>query len=234
MAWSDWSKTRRGCVGCLGFTVIGFALIVAAGLANQRAMEKLPPDLRTATISARQTAHPAKPTRTPKPTRTMGSTATEAPVETAEPTEARTPTVEVAATTAIDPAVTEYANWVRGQLGNMQAPIKGAGEAFTELGQTPAIMFTDEWKTKLALALGFIQAYSGELKSHPAPAGATSAKAVAMTVADYLEEGCTLVTEAIDSMDPDKLKRGMAKFGAAGAMMEDLNAELVKLGSPAP
>lgn len=95
--WARWKQVTAGCGGLL---IAGFACMMFFFFRDQAAFEKLPADVRTATVAARQTAHPPKPTKTPRPTEAEATdepteapepTATEEPVATEEPTATNEP-----------------------------------------------------------------------------------------------------------------------------------------------
>lgn len=111
MDWRTWSKKKLAGIGCLGLVGLLFSCATVAVTMDNRALSKLPPDARTATIAARTTARAlrnatdtpeasatAKPSETPRASRTPVPTKTPEATATAEPTDTATATATLAAT----------------------------------------------------------------------------------------------------------------------------------------
>lgn len=95
--WARWKQVTAGCGGLL---IAGFACMMLFFFRDQAAFEKLPADVRTATVAARQTAHPPKPTKTPRPTE---AEATDEPTEAPEPTATAEPDATAVSTATTAP-----------------------------------------------------------------------------------------------------------------------------------
>lgn len=106
MDWRTWSKKKLAGIGCLGLVGLLFSCATVAVTMDNRALSKLPPDARTATIAARTTARAlrnatdtpqasatAEPSETPRASRTPVPTKTSEATATAKPTDTATPTV---------------------------------------------------------------------------------------------------------------------------------------------
>lgn len=111
MDWRTWSKKKRAGIGCLGLVGLLFSCATVGVTMDRRALSKLPPDARTATIAARGTARAlknateppeatatAEPSKTPRASGTPVPTKTPKATATAEPTEPATATATTEAT----------------------------------------------------------------------------------------------------------------------------------------
>lgn len=111
MDWRTWSKKKLAGIGCLGLVGLLCSCVTIGFTMDRRALSKLPPDLRTATIAARSTAQAlrnatdtpeasatAEPSETPRASRTPVPTKRPEATATAEPTDTATATATLAAT----------------------------------------------------------------------------------------------------------------------------------------
>lgn len=98
-----WARWKQVTVGCGGLLVAGFACMMFFFFRDQAAFEKLPADVRTATVAARQTARAPKPTETSRPTDLAPM---DEPSETPEPADTNEPTATDEPTATVRPTVT--------------------------------------------------------------------------------------------------------------------------------
>lgn len=84
-----WARWKQVAVGCGGLLVAGFACMMFFFFRDQAAFDKLPADVRTATVAARQAARAPKPSETPRP---ADPVPTDEPSETPEPMDTDEPT----------------------------------------------------------------------------------------------------------------------------------------------
>ncbi|MCZ7568843.1 MAG: thermonuclease family protein [Ardenticatenaceae bacterium] len=202
-----------------------------------------------ATVAPRATEAPAA-TKTPRPTWTRRPldtptrvpTNTRVPTDTPAPTPTSTPEPSPTATNtpSVDPSESAYIQAVIELSESYAEAWTKASELATTVGSDVSLIFDQDWRTEMAVALGTVKANNARVRQLEAPARFAEVHAELLVAAAHYDRAVDLFAEGIDELNADKMTRaaaeieiGNAAINRAAAKAQALKSSPTSLQSPA-
>ena len=109
-----------------------------------------------------------------------------------------------------------YANAFLSILEDVGDASGSIGELFAEAGADPLLIFDDDWKIEVVIALATIQVAHDRLAGLQPPESLASVHAAAQASLTKLNDATVLIAGGIDDIDPDQIIEGGDLMTAAG------------------
>jgi hypothetical protein len=176
-----------------------------------------------AAVEAIPTEPPVEPTALPEPTDTPVPIPTDAPVPTVVPTEA------AAGETAEELA---YRLSVIDIAGQFEEGLGGLGAQSTAAGETPSLMFDEDWKIATAVYLASISVASDRVRELDPPAKFQAVHDELLIAAGHFDTMTTLYAEGVDEVSADKLGLALESMQLGSESAQRVTALLQELNTP--
>lgn len=168
-----------------------------------------------------------KPPPTPTATAIPTDTAVP-PTEEPEPTETERPTEDPEAE-----AVRDYMKWAMPIIAPLGGAMNDLGETLGQAGDSPAIIFTDDWRQSIVRHLTVLNVTAQAIRAKPqseVPEAATDLHGQMLEMATKLDAIWTNLAGGIDNMDMDKIAAANQAMQDVSPLTAAMTEEIQKLG----
>lgn len=220
-------KPKRGRMRTLILALVG-VLVVCGVLSVLVSMfsdspATADPAPTVAAVDVIPTDLPVEPTALPEPTDTPLPIPTDTPVPTV------VPTAEVAGESAEELA---YRLSVISIAGQIEEGLGGIAAQSTAAGETPSLMFDEEWISTTASYLALISVASAQVRELDPPAKFQEVHDELLVTAGHFDTMTTLYAEGVAEVSSEKLGLALESMQLGNESAQRVTALLVELNTP--
>lgn len=110
-----------------------------------------------------------------------------------------------------------------------ESALTQVADLFQRAGETPALMFTDAWQTKVGTQLATIQVAGDSIRELSAPPILQPVHQLLLSAATHFDTSVDLIVEGLTTLDVDKLARAVEEMDAGSEAMAEANEAIQQI-----